>query len=132
MAGFLGGFSRYFYALLRIISGLLFALHGTQKLFGFPGSRPRVNLVSLLGVAGVIELVCGLMIAAGLLTTYAAFLASGQMAAAYFHAHSPRGLIPLLNQGELAVLYCFLFLYIAAEGPGLWAVDKRSGTKRRR
>jgi putative oxidoreductase len=115
--------SPHLYALMRIVAGLLFAVHGAQKLFGFPGDRPGVDLASLTGLAGIIEFVGGLMIAAGLFAAYAAFVASGEMAAAYFIAHAPRGPWPVLNQGELAVLYCFLFLYIAAHGSGIWSLD---------
>src|SRR4029078_6954781 len=115
MERILGRFSSYFYAILRIVAGLLFACHGTQKLFGFPGTNPPLpNIASLPGVAGIIELVCGILIAIGLLTSIAAFLASGEMAAAYFLAHIKASFWPILNHGELAVLYCFLFLYFAA------------------
>ena len=123
MQRFLGKYSDYLYAILRIVAGLLFAMHGTQKLFGWPGNRPTVEIASLVGVAGVIELVCGLMIALGLLTSYAAFIASGEMAVAYFKQHAPQAPWPILNQGELAVLYCFLFLYIASRGSGRLSVD---------
>jgi putative oxidoreductase len=80
-------------------------------------------LASLMGVAGVVELVGGLMIAVGFFTSCAAFIASGEMAVAYFKAHAPQGAFPLLNRGELAVLYCFLFLYIASQGAGEWSLD---------
>ena len=111
----LGRFAPFFYALLRIVSGLLFACHGLQKLLGLFGGR-QVELLSQFGAAGIIETVCGLLIAIGLFTSPAAFLASGEMAAAYFMAHAPRGYAPIQNGGELAVLYCFLFLYIASRG----------------
>jgi putative oxidoreductase len=118
-----GTIAPYIYGVMRIVVGLLFACHGAQKLFGFfggigeePGSA--APLISLVGLAGVIELVGGLLIAIGLLTSLAAFIASGQMAAAYFMAHAPRGVWPIENGGELAVLYCFVFLYIAARGTG--------------
>ena len=103
------------YAVLRIVAGLMFALHGAQKLFGVFGGQ-KAPLMTQFGAAGVIEVVCGLLIAVGAFTSIAAFIASGEMAAAYFIAHAPRGPIPLQNGGELAVLYCFLFLYIAARG----------------
>ena len=111
----------YIYVLMRVVVGLLFACHGAQKLFGFfggVGDEPgaTVQLISLMGLAGVIELVGGLMIAVGLLTRLAAFIASGQMAAAYFMAHAARSPWPIENGGELAVVYCFVFLYIAARG----------------
>ena len=122
----LGRYSAHTYALLRIVSGLMFALHGTQKLFGFPAGTP-VSLPTQAGVAGVIETVCGLMIALGFRTSYAAFLASGLMAFAYFLAHAPQGPLPILNRGELAVLYCFLFFYMSAAGSGIWSVDGNKG-----
>jgi putative oxidoreductase len=111
----LGQMAPTFYGVLRIVAGLMFAIHGAQKLFGVFGGR-QVTLMSQFGLAGVIELVCGLMIAAGVFTSVAAFIASGEMAAAYFIAHWPRGPVPIQNGGELAVLYCFLFLYVAARG----------------
>jgi putative oxidoreductase len=120
----LGRYEPVFYAVLRIVAGLLFATHGAQKLFGVPGEGPPMPLASLMGAAGVIELVGGLLIAIGLFTGIAAFIASGEMAAAYFKAHAPAGLIPLLNHGELAALYCFLFLFIASRGAGIFSVDQ--------
>ena len=87
-------------------------------------------LASLMGFAGLVELIGGLLIAFGLLTSYAAFIASGEMAVAYFKAHAPQGALPLLNRGELAVLYCFLFLYIASQGAGGWSLDAMMGRKR--
>ena len=129
MDRFLAKYSPYLYAILRIVAGLMFAMHGSQKLFGIPGNRPPMPLASLMGFAGVIELVGGLMIAVGLLASFAAFIASGEMAVAFFMAHFPRGVLPILNQGELAVLYCFLFLYIAARGSGVWSIDSIIGRK---
>jgi putative oxidoreductase len=130
MERFLGPWAPQLYALLRIVAGLLFACHGAQKLFGVLGGfggQPgtAVPLYSLMGLAGGIELVGGLCIALGLLTSYAAFIASGEMAMAYFTAHVPRGFWPLQNNGELAVLYCFLFLYMAARGAGIWSLGHR-------
>ena len=119
----LSRFSAQTYALLRIVAGLMFAMHGTQKLLGWPGGGNTVALVSLMGLAGIIELVGGLMIAVGFRAGIAAFIASGQMAFAYFMSHAPQGPYPILNRGELAVLYCFLFLHIAASGSGIWSVD---------
>lgn len=121
----LGRFAPQFYALLRIVAGLLFACHGAQKLLGVLGGQ-QVPMFSQFWVAGVIELVGGILIAIGLLTSLAAFIASGEMAAAYFIAHAPQGPIPIQNGGELAVLYCFVFLYIAARGAGPWGVDRAS------
>lgn len=123
MERFLGKYSPYLYAILRIVAGVMFAMHGSQKLFGVPGGGDTVEIASLMGVAGIIEFVGGIMIAIGLFTSIAAFIASGQMAVAFFMAHAPQGLNPLLNEGELAVLYCFLFLYMAARGSGVWSVD---------
>jgi putative oxidoreductase len=119
----LGGFAPQAYAILRIVSGLLFALHGSQKLLGWPGDRATVPFATLLGAAGVIELVGGVLIAVGVMTGLAAFIASGEMAFAYFMSHAPRGYLPILNQGEITVVYCFLFLYIATQGAGVWSVQ---------
>ncbi len=134
MERFLGRFEPYFYALLRIVAGLLFTMHGSMKLLGTPGNKPAVPLTSFpMGVSGVIELVMGLMILLGLLAGYAAFIASGEMAVAYFLAHYPTHALPILNQGEPAVLFCFIFLYIASRGSGplsLDAVLSRSGRRR--
>ena len=124
----LGKFSPSIYALLRIVAGLLFAQHGAQKLFGALGGE-TVQLASRMGLAGVIELVGGLLIALGLFASLAAFVASGEMAAAYFIAHAGNALFPIQNRGELAVLYCFLFLYIASRGPGVWSVDAARGKR---
>jgi putative oxidoreductase len=120
MQGILGRFAPHFYALLRIVSGLLFACHGLQK-FGLFGGK-AMPIMSELGLAAVIELVGGVMIAAGVFTSLVAFICSGEMAVAYFKAHAPGGALPLQNGGELAVLYCFIFLYIAARGNGAWSV----------
>jgi Predicted membrane protein len=120
-------YAPYLYVLLRVVAGLLFACHGAQKLFGVfggIGGQPGTStpLFSLMGLAGCIELIGGLLIALGVLTSFAAFIASGEMAFAYFTQHFPRGFWPMQNGGELAVLYCFLFLYIAANGAGMWGV----------
>jgi putative oxidoreductase len=119
----LARFASQTYAVLRIVAGLLFAMHGTQKLFGWPGGGNSVELMSLMGLAGIIEFVGGVMIAAGFEAGIAAFIASGQMAFAYFMQHAPAGPYPILNRGELAVLFCFLFLHISAHGSGIWSVD---------
>ena len=124
----LGRFSPQLYALMRIVVGLLFACHGAQKLFGVLGGQ-HVVLASTFGLAGIIEFVGGLMIAIGLLTGTVAFIASGEMAFAYFTVHFPGGFWPILNKGELAVLYCFVFLYIWLAGPGPWSVDARMRRK---
>lgn len=119
---FLSRYAELAYAILRIVTGLLFAFHGAQKIFGAFGQQ-AVPIASLRGAAGLIELVGGGLVMIGLLTVPAAFLASGEMAVAYFMAHAPRGTWPIQNQGELAALYCFVFLYIAARGAGIWSVD---------
>jgi putative oxidoreductase len=116
-------YSSYIYAILRVIVGLSFALHGTQKVFGIPGNKTPIPIASLLGVGGLLEAICGLLIALGLWASYAAFIASGEMAVAYFVVHASKGLLLIVNGGEVAVLYCFLFLYIAAYGSGIWSVD---------
>lgn len=124
MKPILGRFADVAYALMRIAAGLLFAQHGAQKLFGVLGGTQQLGNPLLL-VAGVVELVGGLLIAIGLLASVAAFVASGQMAVAYFMSHAPRGFWPVENKGELAALYCFVFLFVAARGAGKWSVDGR-------
>jgi putative oxidoreductase len=131
MKPILGNFAPQLYAILRIVAGLMFMLHGTQKIFGWPGGQGG-GAQGLMLFAGVVELVCGALIAVGLLTSLAAFLASGEMAVAYFKAHFPNGPIPTLNQGELAVLYCFLFLYIAGAGAGIWSIAAAIARGKRR
>ncbi len=123
MERWLGPWSEHCYAVLRIVAALLYFCHGTQKLFGVPGGRTVVGN-PLLQTAGIIELVAGALIALGLFTTYAAFLASGEMAAAYLSTHSWNGFWPIVNRGELAVLYCFLFLFIAFRGAGPLSLDR--------
>jgi putative oxidoreductase len=120
----IGRYAPQAFALLRIVSGLLFTCHGTQKLFNWPPGGPGAGpLPPMILAAGVIELVCGLLITVGLFTGWAAFLASGEMAAAYFIAHFPKGPIPLTNGGEASAIYCFLWLYVAAHGAGTWSID---------
>ena len=116
------------YGLMRIIVGLLFSCHGAQKLFGVLGGQGHAQGRFL--IAGIIELGCGLLIALGLFGALAAFLASGEMAAAYFIVHRPQGFWPIVNRGELAVVYCFVFLYIAARGSGAFSIDSLMGRKR--
>jgi putative oxidoreductase len=113
------------FGILRIIIGFLFVQHGTAKLFGVPhiAMFDGVQLFSLMGFAGVLELVGGLLILVGLFTRPTAFILSGEMAAAYFMAHAPHGFLPILNQGELAVVYCFVFLYFAVAGAGAFSID---------
>ncbi|MDX6807076.1 DoxX family protein [Terrihabitans rhizophilus] len=116
-------------SVLRIMTGLLIMQHGTQKLFGFPeaSARGMPPLVSLMGLAGVIELVGGLLIVIGLFTRPTAFLLAGFTAVAYFMAHASKSFFPILNGGELAALYCFVFLYLMLAGAGPWSLDARRG-----
>ena len=117
--------------LLRIVAGLLFLSHGLVKLFGFPpGAQPGPQaLFTMFGIGGVIELVAGTLIALGLFTRVAAFVASGEMAVAYWMFHAPNGFYPAANGGDAAILYCFLFLYLVAAGPGALALDNLFGSK---
>jgi putative oxidoreductase len=116
-------------SILRIVAALLFMEHGTQKLLGFPpGPNPAPALFTLIWVQGVIELVGGVLLAIGLFTRPVAFILAGDMAVAYFMAHAPRSFYPLLNGGDLAITYCFIFLYLAVAGGGIWSLD----TARRR
>jgi putative oxidoreductase len=128
----LGRYTEYFYALLRIVVGLLFVLHATQKFFVYPPLPPNApsmeHLPSIAIVAGVIELVCGLLVLFGFFASIAAFIASGEMAVAYFMGHFPNAFWPHTNYGEPAVLFCFIFLYIAAKGSGLLSIDSLLGT----
>ncbi len=131
MERWLGKYSENSYVLMRLVFGMLFACHGAQKLFGLFGGRD-ISSDPLLVTAGVIEFFGGSLIFLGLLAGYAAFIASGQMAVAYFMAHSPEGFWPIANNGELAVLYCFAFLYIASRGSGQLSVDmllKKTGKR---
>jgi putative oxidoreductase len=116
-------FSDPLYCLLRFVAGALFACHGAQKLFGVLGGQ-KVSGNTLMTIAGVIELGGGILIALGLLTSVAAFIASGEMAVAYFKAHAPQSFWPIENQGELTVVYCFLFLFMAAYGGGSISLDR--------
>lgn len=112
-------------SVLRIMAGLLFLQHGTTKYLGIPETQMTgASPFSLGGAAGLIELVAGTLIVIGLFTRPAAFVASGTMAVAYFYAHGGQGFYPILNGGELAALYCFVFLFLAAAGPGPWSVDR--------
>ncbi len=122
------------HSVLRIAAALLFLQHGTQKLFALPSSQSAapVALYSLLGLAGVLEVVGGLLLLIGLWTRPVAFILSGHMAVAYFSRHAPQGFWPLLNRGELAVLYCFIFLYFAAAGGGPWSLDAQRGSAMRK
>jgi len=125
MEGFYLAWASRVLSLLRVMTALMFLQHGTAKLFGFPqvAAFASLNPMSLIGVAGILEVVGGLLMLIGLLTRPVAFVLSGFMAVAYFMAHAPQSFYPLLNQGELAVLYCFVFLYFAVAGGGAWSVD---------
>jgi putative oxidoreductase len=115
--------SPYVLSMLRIVVALLFFEHGLSKLFGFPASNSMPALFTLGWIAGALELVGGALLAAGLFTRLTAFILSGEMAFAYFLSHAPRGFFPILNHGDGAILYCFIFLYIAFAGGGPWSVD---------
>ena len=123
MQSFMSGFNSQVYALMRGVTGFLFLCHGCQKLFGFPSAMPAGVPPFITYVAGPIELVCGALVMVGLLTRFAAFLASGHMAVAYWIAHGTKALLPIQNNGELAVLYCFVFLFISTQGGGIWSID---------
>jgi putative oxidoreductase len=147
MEKWLGKYSNFFYALMRVIAGVLFACHGAQKLFGVLGGQKQE--ATLMIAAGIIEFGAGILIAVGLFTGYVAFIASGEMAVAYFKQHYPpfnsvtsffqvlthpgdAGFWPIVNHGELAVLFCFVFLYIASRGSGTLSVDALLAKARRR
>jgi putative oxidoreductase len=125
MANVLAAYAPQGYALMRIVVGLLFLCHGLQKVFGLFGgvNGAAAPLFSVIGIAGLIEVAAGTLIAFGLFTVSAAFIASGQMAAAYFIGHFPMGFWPIQNDGVEAVLYCFVFLYISTRGAGMWSVE---------
>lgn len=117
----------YALALLRIVAGLIFLEHGTQKLLAFPdGPHASVELLSLPWWSGLIELVTGVLLVLGLFTRPAAFVASGEMAVAYWMVHAPQNFFPINNGGDAAILYCFVFLYLVFAGPGAWALGDRS------
>jgi putative oxidoreductase len=126
MAFFMRRFGGETYALMRIVTGFLFLWHGSQKLLGFPQAAPDAPAF-ILYVAGPIELIGGTLVAIGLCTRWAAFLCSGLMASAYWMGHGTKHIFPLLNGGELAALYCFVFLFLAAHGAGMWSVDAARG-----
>jgi len=125
MTRLLGRYREIFYAAMRIVLGFMYFCHGLQKLFGWFGGvgGHTVPLRSIYGAAGLIELVLGAPIMVGLFTSWAAFVASGEMAAAYFISHLPRGPWPIVNGGEIAVAFCFAFLYIASTGSGKWSLS---------
>ena len=118
-------------SILRIVAGLLFVEHATQKFFAFPAPFPMQPLPPLFMAAGTIELVAGTLITLGLFTRFAALIASGEMAVAYFMIHNPQGFWPILNKGEVVILFCFTFFYLIFAGPGSWALDHVVGKKAR-
>ncbi|HET6843680.1 MAG TPA: DoxX family protein [Candidatus Angelobacter sp.] len=120
---FLGKFEIFAYTLLRLVFGFLFACHGAQKLFGMFGEHAQLHNPWML-IGGIVEFGAGVLIFLGLFTRIAGFLASGEMAVAYFKFHAMHGLFPIVNQGELAVIYCFVALYIACRGAGKYGIDK--------
>jgi putative oxidoreductase len=112
-------------SMVRIVCGLIFMEHGTQKWLGFPPSgKPTPELFTMSGFGGMLELVGGALLVFGLFTRQVAFLLSGEMAVAYWTSHAPRGLFPILNGGDAAILYCFIFLYLAFAGGGAWSLDR--------
>ncbi|HTG16465.1 MAG TPA: DoxX family protein [Blastocatellia bacterium] len=129
MEKWLGKYSNVLYALMRIIAGGLYACHGAQKLFGVFGGQKQE--AGLLLAAGIIEFVGGILIAVGFFAGFVAFVCSGQMAAAYFMAHAPKAAWPIMNGGELAVVFCFVFLYIASVGSGILSIDALIGKAKR-
>jgi putative oxidoreductase len=123
MNEFFAKWHEQFLSVLRIMTGLLFLEHGSAKYLGFPHLEKVPEPRSMGGVGGMFELVGGALIVLGLFTRPVAFLLSGEMAIAYFYAHAPRAFFPLLNMGEAAILYCFVFLYLVFAGPGPWSLD---------
>jgi len=123
MKPFMSAFNPHCYALMRIVAGFLFLWHGVQKLFGFPAPMPAGVPAFITYVAGPIELVGGILVMIGLFTRWTAFLSSGLMAFAYWIGHGTKALLPIQNGGELAALYCFVFLFIASQGSGIWSAD---------
>lgn len=117
------------YALMRIVVGFLFLWHGVQKLFGFPMAIPGTVPPFITYIAGPVELIGGALVMVGLFTRWAAFIASGEMAVAYWMVHGTQALLPLQNKGELAVIYCFVFLFISSQGGGIWSIDALRGDK---
>jgi putative oxidoreductase len=132
MQRYLGGYESVGFALLRVVLAFLYWSHGPKWLFGWFGGRPPVPDLTRFQVAGTLEIVCGILIAIGLLTSWAAFIASGEMAVAYYIAHVPRGgWMPIMNGGEITVALCFGFLYIAMRGGGPYSVDAWLASRRR-
>lgn len=125
----LNAYAPHFLAILRIVTALLFIAHGTSKLFGWPSAGMQPPLMSLFGLAAILEVAGGILLVVGLFTRPVAFILAGEMAVAYFMAHSPKDFFPVNNGGESAVLFCFVFLYLVFSGPGAWSIDgQRSAT----
>lgn len=131
MNTFLDSWSPRVLSLLRFITGFLFLWHGSQKLFAFPPPEKVGQANPLITFAGILELGGGILILIGLFTRPVAFVLSGLMAVAYFMAHASGGFLPLFNKGELAVLYCFVFFYLAFAGGGIWSLDNFTGKRRK-
>lgn len=129
MKPFMSNYSSQCYALMRIVAGFLFLWHGAQKLFGVPVGLPSGIPAYITYIAGPIELIGGILIMIGLFTRWSAFLASGLMAAAYWIAHGTKAVLPIQNGGELAALYCFVFLFISTQGGGIWSIDAVQGRR---
>jgi putative oxidoreductase len=127
---FLSTYEPQLYAILRIVTGFLFLWHGSQKLFGFPSAGFVIPLNAQVLIGGTVEFFGGLLVMIGLWTPLAAFISSGEMAFAYWSAHGLHAVLPLMNKGEMAMLYCFLFLFIAARGSGVFSIDYLLGKRR--
>jgi putative oxidoreductase len=117
-------------SLLRVVTALLFLEHGLSRLFGWPSAIPTPHVFTMYWFAGAIELTGGVLLALGLFSRFAALIMSGEMAFAYFISHAPHGFFPILNRGDGAILYCFVFFYIAFAGPGPWSLDALMGSAR--
>ena len=129
----IGRYAPHVLSIVRIVVALLFLEHGLSRLFGFPSPLPTPQLFTLYWFAGAIEIVGGVLLLFGQFTRTAAFIMSGEMAVAYFLSHAPLGFYPIINRGDAAILYCFVFLYIAVAGPGPWSLDavlKRRSVRR--
>ncbi len=126
---FLSKYENQIYAILRIVAGFLFFWHGSQKLFGFPSGHETP--LYIIAIAGTIEFMGGILVMIGLFTRWAAFISSGEMAYAYWSIHGTMAALPIMNHGELALLYCFLFLYISTKGSGVFGIDYYREEKKR-